>query len=528
MSNHEFFTKFARALIYQNDRQNYTQRGVDSKKYEIEAPYMEDYKGQTHELIDYLIEAFAVHVDVEEIYVTTNSSTLKFDNKMAQWFENPTSDIPVEIIIKNCRGLLPKESKISSNPYCSVNYKGTTWVFPYQKDTLNPDFGYRLPMLISPDNAIITVSVWNFGLGLRASNNGRFLGQLQFNAKSLCDLASNPQKLRLEKRSKRSHVAGTMDLQVTRLDSPELGINEAKRRAFQILLSNPSDVFAEFMSVFFHTVKFKAAKRFSEIVEVARLYWMITDKFVAATKFDIVVKLFSTQLAEIHDVRNTLDELIVHFPTVSSAAALDYEKIKNSSEIAHHILLSLFSDFMRYLGRSEIGVPTSGKDLESIIYLVTKIEELGYTFSPKIDNTTSRFKSMLVTSTQKEFTSIFASAHDANEPSDFPLLYIVTTISNQLKILHEKYDILLFNSIHLPSLVAHSYYDFIRPLMEDFAIGYESDSHELFDVLELYTEVRELQKTSELIDYMLADKFPMAKWFKPFIQKWLLHSGFSF
>ncbi|KAJ3326874.1 hypothetical protein HDU91_004527, partial [Kappamyces sp. JEL0680] len=93
-----------------------------------------------------------------------------------------------------------------------------------------------------------------------------------------------------------------------------------------------------------------------------------------------------------------------------------------------------------------------------------------------------------------------------------------------LDMYQKDFELMVFGRIHLPTLGASILYDPLSKQLEDFAKTYTSSSPDMTFVFDLYHAVRELQRTCEAIDFKLADRFPMVKWFGPFVREWLSYS----
>lgn len=172
---------------------------------------------------------------------------------------------------------------------------------------------------------------------------------------------------------------------------------------------------------------------------------------------------------------------------------------------------------------SKENVPRTGKALEKIIVILSAIYS-----SPLISiadsgkDILSHVRGILVTSLNARYQSLDVEA--SLNKDGFPLLIITNLLRQELERYSNTLDIIICEKLHLPSLCALVFYEPWSLSIEAFSQTFVSDPQEIGQVFELYHAVRDLQKVCEQIDFKLADKFPMVRWFEPFVMQWLSYS----
>ena len=129
---------------------------------------------------------------------------------------------------------------------------------------------------------------------------------------------------------------------------------------------------------------------------------------------------------------------------------------------------------------------------------------------------------------KKAFTDRYAILWDLAkipEEGKVPIVALVISLKEELELLLNELDHLLLDVIHIPSLSATLFYQQFSKEIDAFSSKISTNETEMPDVFDLYTEVRSLQQVYDKIDFRLAEKFEMTKWFRSFIRDWLDNSA---
>ena len=419
---------------------------------------------------------------------------------------------PVIFEICDASGLLPKETKTASNPLVCVYYQNLTWCSRILKNTIDPKFEFSFPLMLKP-NEVLKIVVWNVGRKLR------FLGQIDLTFDELSNM-TKLSSIKLKKRGRFSHVKGTVSVKVTLIN--KTFSNDLIDQGLQLVPFNVDEklkvVLQRILKLGYKDKKGSILQAKDAILKLLKRHWGITDAEISEIEFETIANYYLEDLVSLKELSLNWQRFTANHDKDSNAAInLQAVFISVKSELESHI-----GDFINLMSSMRVGVPKSGQELAIALDLMLGIEKYIGNTDPK-QNSDDYIQNLLKTCAENYYTKL--NQELGTQENQFPLLDLTDLIIDNLETLSTKYDVLLLKKIHPPSIVVNIFYGHLKKLYKDFAQGYQEDKHELYDILELYKQVRKLQRVSEQIDFKLADQFPMSLWFKPFVEKWFINSS---
>ena len=433
------------------------------------------------------------------------------DQRYTNYGKFDAQNAAIILEISDAVGLCAKETKSTSNPFVCVYYRNLEWHSKIVKGTVNPKFGFSFPVVLAADE-VMNIVVWNIGKKLR------FLGQVELGFTDLMELRES-KSFKLLKRGRFSHVKGCLNIKTIVLDKTNR--SELMEKGLQLV---PFDIqeklkllIQRIYRLTYKDKKMELLELKAALLKMLKKHWGIQDSELAEYEFEIIAGYYLEDLIPLKELNSCWQKFTSYHDKDSDAARSLKELMTNVLKT----ILDHFGNFLELMNSAKIGVPKNGKDLQLLVELAEGIEI--YVPDHKIDDIPSYFQKSITKSAEIYYQKIFDDL--SSQDTQFLLLDLTDIIIDNLETLSRNYDILILDRLHPPSIIVNVFYGYLQTRYQDFSSDFDNDWNDLYDILELYKQVRKLQIVSEKIDFKLADKFPMSQWFKPFIEKWFSSSS---
>ncbi|KAI8916020.1 hypothetical protein EDD86DRAFT_197454 [Gorgonomyces haynaldii] len=405
----------------------------------------------------------------------------------------------VLVQVHEAQQLLAKDTRYSNNPFVCVHHMGVQYRSQHISQTLNPMFQFSILLPQTDDQ--IHISLWNKPT---KQTKQAFLGLITLQP----TLYVKDQWFQLGKRTRKSHVAGQIKVSLTRVTKDNL--EEWMFKCFPLDPTRDYRVLVE--SCIQYDYNQNAPKSlFSSPIESLlsdiRRLWCISPEFDQLLMFEKFKDLFFNGLLSAVQFKHQVFD-----PAIKILQGQIFELQCLS---LYHMLEDNIKTFFNTNQRT-------GEDLVSMCNMLSDLFQLQFLNTQKSDPVLTT-KEALVVAFHNRYHGLLAIANDKKE--EVPLVSLVESISDELESYCKTLDTMLFGVIHVPSLASSIFFGPLSVSLDQFSSNYQSRSPEMMDAFDLYKAVRRLQKVCESIDFRLADRFPMTKWFKAFVRDWLYNSG---
>ena len=458
----------------------------------------------------------------------------------------------VVLTVVEAEGLLPKDSGGLNNPYCVVHYRDMVTASNIIPHSLDPHWSFAVPLCLAPNDEQIAISVWT-----RPSKpvdaKDAFLGVYVLTANDLIGYIGqdDPVKLDLHKRSSKSHVKGFLRVSVRQAvenASDMVSPADLYSRCFRVLPPDTQKAFSDacYLLMRFECAKnppgavFKPSAALKDILATLRKVWRIRGCYYQLTLLDVFSTLFQNGLVVPESLHSeAFVSCLAAFKERSLLTCEESQKFETVTKTLFKFfedeLVSFFNKQQHRLSASKESLHEpprmSAKQIEIIANMMADLAQLHHmdvflaTLGFKHNASISHFaQSLLVKSLESRYHGLLALAHADDDANKLPLIKLIQLVHDELQTYKTHYDVLLFDCIHIPSLGCTALFVPVSAQLELFAQSYVATKHDMSDIFDLYAGVRQLQRTCESIDFRLADKVPMARWFKTFVKEWLIKS----
>jgi hypothetical protein len=300
------------------------------------------------------------------------------------------------------------------------------------------------------------------------------------------------------------------------------------QESFKILISNPLFNYKRLVKICFDfqlrqdQELFELPTSLNELIEVVRIYWRITKSFQTVCLFEFAAKSYCDQEIDVNFVFRTLQNSLEFISEVDAISNYEVEAVSTS---ANHLSAYADAQLKNFFHESNVNLknsPKSSKDLETIFTILGVLHTLK---SIKITNRIHDFlkytNETFVEASNRCYDDLLASCTRTDTISDLYLIELTAKIKTVLFDCVSRFDITLFQVIHLPSLVCRIIYPRLAFLLQDFGMRTNANADQLSIALEVYMQLRELQQVCEDIDYKIAETIPISLWFLNSVYQWL-------
>ncbi|KAH9267667.1 hypothetical protein BASA84_000559 [Batrachochytrium salamandrivorans] len=460
--------------------------------------------------------------------------------------------------INEAKGLIPKDKLSgSNNPYCVIEFQGRVFVSPVHKKTVNPRWDFEVPLMILDSSSHVVVSIWNQSTvddkARYTQINGTkdaFLGVCMIPLGNIIKLAQSgdckTQKIDLGKRTSKSRVSGsiTITVELAYTGPAYLPPNyEVQSRAHmglseRIYRAIPSDANRYYYELYRLVVEFDittlGCKRISDLAltilhDIAGS-WRIRPLFRTICAYDILCKLYSSGYisAEIlyrQGFSKAFHDVVRGSNAITKAEFYIFQSSSETlSSLLEFQLCTFFNTIKTTSGVADTQSRKSKHQLEMMTIMISAIRTCTLIPGAVENIEVSEYASqLLLQSLNARYHGLLGISNICQDSTEIlPLTLLIESILSELQVYTESYDIVLFDSVHIPSLAAQALYGSVVSQLEEFSKTYVAESPDMSDVFDLYSSTRRLQAVCETLNVRTTDQFPVSKWFRPFLRDWLL------
>lgn len=338
------------------------------------------------------------------------------------------------------------------------------------------------------------------------------------------------QVVKLLKRSSRSHISGTMEIGASCIKAQDLLQTQSFDSAFQTLVSKNRNRFKELCRACYEfdfattaetSRKPSISPINSSIMNLAAVHWRVRTTSVALSKYQVSYSMFCQGFLPVDHLYECFIEILNRALHVDGPSKQEMEEFCETAQAMLGTLDRILRTFFN--GNSmERTRMMLGQQLEKVLVMIASVYSSPIIRKSDHYDAFAHIKSLLQDSLADRYKSMLEFAQSSDK--EHPLLCLASLMREELDLYTSEYDIMIMEKLHLPTLGARVFFEPFCGLMENLANTYASLTPEMTILFELYDMVRKLQRVYESIDYKLAERFRMVKWFGPFVKEWLSYS----
>ncbi|XJO74858.1 hypothetical protein BDV3_005617 [Batrachochytrium dendrobatidis] len=460
--------------------------------------------------------------------------------------------------VMGAQGLTPKDKQSgSNNPYCVVEFMNRVFVSPVHKHTTSPQWEFQIPLVVSDMNSQVVISIWNRPTGIEkgrisqpSSSKEAFLGVCVLSTRHLFEWAQHKeqrtQSLDLGKRSAKSRVSGSLTIAVELAFFGTVSTDRSKhisgntRQISEVVYrAIPPDPNRYYYELYRLVVEYDFAVCGASSISDLSLTllhdiagsWRIRPSFRTLCAYDILSKLYSqgyisAELLYQQGFTKAFHEVVGGKVAITKAESHIFQ---SCSETLSKLLEYQLCTFFNMIKSTTEDVDCSRKSKHQLEMMTVMISALRtcplIPGSVENTNVAEYASQLLLQSLTARYHGLLGISNICQDNTDYlPLTLLIDSIRSELGVYNERYDVVLFGSVHVPSLAAKALYGPVSSQLEEFAKTYVAVSPDMSDVFDLYAATRKLQSVCELMDFRLSDQFPVTRWFRSFVKEWLIRS----